>query len=136
VVLLSQTAALRRRLNLAAAVPITEFFAAGTGKSLLLRHIVRALPPASTFATASTGLAAAALGGTTLNAFAGVGRGDGGRDAMLRAASRPDAAGRWRRASVLVVDEVCRQHLGAWCSRSLRTIFVAWYSNQGYSDWV
>ena len=56
--------------------------------------------------TASTGLAAAALGGTTLNAFAGVGRADGGREAMRRAASRPQAAGRWRRAAVLIVDEV------------------------------
>ena len=80
--------------------------AAGTGKSLLLRHIIRRLPPESTFVTASTGLAAAALGGTTLNAFAGVGRADGGREAMRRAASRPQAAGRWRRAAVLIVDEV------------------------------
>jgi len=47
---------------------------AGTGKSLLLRHILAALPAGATFATASTGLAACALGGTTLNAFAGVGR--------------------------------------------------------------
>ncbi|KAK9828391.1 hypothetical protein WJX81_002975 [Elliptochloris bilobata] len=79
---------------------------AGTGKSLLLRHIVRRLPPETTFVTASTGLAAAALGGTTLNAFAGIGRADGGREAMRRAASRPEAAGRWRRASALIVDEV------------------------------
>ena len=80
--------------------------AAGTGKSLLLRHIIRRLPPESTYVTASTGLAAAALGGTTLNAFAGVGRADGGREAMRRAALRPQAAGRWRRAAVLIVDEV------------------------------
>jgi len=44
---------------------------AGTGKSLLLKHILRALPPATTYVTASTGLAASVLGGTTLNAFAG-----------------------------------------------------------------
>ena len=44
---------------------------AGTGKSLLLKHILRALPTDSTFVTASTGLAASALGGTTINAFAG-----------------------------------------------------------------
>ena len=44
----------------------------GTGKSLLLKHILRALPQATTIATASTGLAASVLGGTTLNAFAGL----------------------------------------------------------------
>ena len=90
---------------------LTFLSAAGTGKSLLLRHIIRRLPPESTFVTASTGLAAAALGGTTLNAFAGVGRADGGREAMRRAASRPQAAGRWRRAAVLIVDEVCLRAL-------------------------
>jgi len=41
------------------------------GKSLLLKHILRTLPKDSTFVTASTGLAASALGGTTINAFAG-----------------------------------------------------------------
>ena len=45
---------------------------AGTGKSLLLKHILRALPQATTYVTASTGLAASVLGGTTLNAFAGM----------------------------------------------------------------
>ena len=44
---------------------------AGTGKSLLLKHILRTLPKDTTFVTASTGLAASALGGTTINAFAG-----------------------------------------------------------------
>ena len=45
---------------------------AGTGKSLLLKHMLRTLPKDSTFVTASTGLAASALGGTTINAFAGL----------------------------------------------------------------
>lgn len=45
---------------------------AGTGKSLLLKHILRALPQATTYVTASTGLAASVLGGITLNAFAGI----------------------------------------------------------------
>ena len=44
---------------------------AGTGKSLLLRHILRVLPPDSTFVTGTTGLAACHLGGTTINSFAG-----------------------------------------------------------------
>ena len=45
---------------------------AGTGKSLLLKHILQALPKDTTFVTASTGLAASALGGITINAFAGL----------------------------------------------------------------
>ena len=51
--------------------PSKGCLSAGTGKSLLLKHILRALPQATTYVTASTGLAASVLGGTTLNAFAG-----------------------------------------------------------------
>ena len=57
-------------------------------------------------AAASTGLAASALGGTTLNAFAGVGRAEGSVEQLARLASRPSALQRWRRAKTLIVDEV------------------------------
>ena len=79
---------------------------AGTGKSLVLKHIIRALPAGSTFVTAPTAQAASALGGTTIHAFAGVGRADGDAQALVKAASRPDALKRWRAAAVLIVDEV------------------------------
>lgn len=97
---------------------------AGTGKSVVLREAVRRLPPASTFVAAPTGLAAAALGGVTLHAFAGFGaaatkaveagnsqnqRGLPNFDgiaAAIRAASRPRHASRWRSCRVLIVDEV------------------------------
>ncbi|CAL5220858.1 g2943 [Coccomyxa viridis] len=78
---------------------------AGTGKSLLLKHILRALPQATTYVTASTGLAASVLGGTTLNAFAGIGRASD-LESMTKMASRPDAAQRWRRATTLIIDEI------------------------------
>jgi hypothetical protein len=56
---------------------------AGTGKSLLIKHMLRALPKSTTFLVAPTGLAASDLGGTTLHAFAGLGRAQGGLQVAL-----------------------------------------------------
>lgn len=44
---------------------------AGSGKSHLLRAIIRRAPAGKTFITASTGIAAISIGGTTLHSFAG-----------------------------------------------------------------
>lgn len=44
---------------------------AGTGKTFLLKRIINALPPNSTFVTASTGIAATHIGGSTVHSFAG-----------------------------------------------------------------
>lgn len=79
---------------------------AGTGKSLLLKHIIKALPVSSTAVTGTTGLSGSLLGGSTINAFAGIGRGDGDIDLLLRYASRPETAFRWRQVSTLIIDEI------------------------------
>ncbi|KAL1481983.1 hypothetical protein MTO96_034083 [Rhipicephalus appendiculatus] len=79
---------------------------AGTGKSYLLKHILSSLPPEDAFATATTGIAAAQIGGTTLHSFAGVGTGTATAEVMMQRAMRPPWVNHWRRCKVLVVDEV------------------------------
>ncbi len=94
---------------------------AGTGKSLVLRHLRVGLDPAVTAFTASTGVAAVALGGTTVHAWAGLSPGaleavEGGAEGggcggalpqLLRELRRRrEAVARWRRTRTLVVDEV------------------------------
>lgn len=83
---------------------------AGTGKSLLLKHVIRALPTASTAVTGTTGLSGSLLGGSTINAFSGIGRADGGIEAMMRYAMRPDASFRWRNVQTLIIDEISMMH--------------------------
>jgi ATP-dependent DNA helicase PIF1 len=79
--------------------------AAGTGKSLVLRTLIEALPAETTAITAMTASAASLIGGTTLHAFAGVGNGERPLSALVEMANRKrrDA---WRRATLLIVDEV------------------------------
>ncbi|XP_004530338.1 ATP-dependent DNA helicase PIF1 [Ceratitis capitata] len=79
---------------------------AGTGKSFLLRKIISALPPDGTMATASTGVAACLIGGTTLHAFAGIGGGDYGLQRCIELASRPASAQIWRKCKRLIIDEI------------------------------
>jgi len=79
---------------------------AGTGKSFLLRRIISALPPDGTVATASTGVAACLIGGTTLHAFAGIGGGDATMQRCLELASRPASAQTWRKCKRLIIDEI------------------------------
>lgn len=83
--------------------------AAGTGKSFLLRYIVQELErqhPGQVAVTATTGIAAANIGGQTLHAYAGIGLGWGGANRLAKQImNKSHAMKRWQ-AKVLVVDEV------------------------------
>ncbi|KAG5418373.1 PIF1 [Candida metapsilosis] len=83
---------------------------AGTGKSVLLRSIIKALRrkyPTGVAVTASTGLAACNIGGITLHSFGAIGLGTGTVDNLIKKIKRNKKAhGRWRDTKVLIIDEV------------------------------
>ncbi|KAG7249071.1 hypothetical protein CRUP_036200, partial [Coryphaenoides rupestris] len=79
---------------------------AGTGKSFLLKRIVGSLPPKSTYATASTGVAACHIAGTTLHNFAGIGSGAAPLEQCIELAQRPGVLQHWTSCRHLIIDEV------------------------------
>ena len=86
---------------------------AGTGKSVLLREIIKVLrekykrEPDRVAVTASTGLAACNVGGVTLHSFGGIGLGKEAVPELVKKIKRnPKARNRWMRTKVLVVDEI------------------------------
>ena len=86
----------------------TLFFtgSAGTGKSYLLKEIIAALPPDTTYATASTGSAASQIGGTTLHSFAGIGTGRSTLEHCIQLASTGHKAAQWKKCQCLIIDEI------------------------------
>ncbi|RCK63232.1 ATP-dependent DNA helicase PIF1 [Candida viswanathii] len=83
---------------------------AGTGKSVLLRSIIKSLREKydrGIAVTASTGLAACNIGGITLHSFAGIGLGQGTVESLLRKVRRNRTAlRRWQETRVLIIDEI------------------------------
>ncbi|KAM4605002.1 ATP-dependent DNA helicase PIF1 [Polymixia lowei] len=79
---------------------------AGTGKSFLLKRIVGSLPPKNTYATASTGVAACHIGGTTLHNFAGIGSGSAPLEQCIELAQRPGVLQHWTTCRHLIIDEI------------------------------
>uniref|UniRef100_A0A8D0DZ18 ATP-dependent DNA helicase PIF1 n=1 Tax=Salvator merianae TaxID=96440 RepID=A0A8D0DZ18_SALMN len=79
---------------------------AGTGKSYLLKKVIASLPPNGTYATASTGVAACQIGGTTLHAFAGIGSGKAPLRQCIELAQRPGIRQQWLNCCHLVIDEI------------------------------
>ena len=79
---------------------------AGTGKSFLIQKIIGVLPPDHTFVTASTGVAAFQIGGTTLHSFAGIGSGAAVISTCVQLAQRKTVSAQWRKCKHLIIDEV------------------------------
>lgn len=86
---------------------------AGTGKSVLMKSIITQLrqkygkEPDRVAVTASTGLAAVNIDGTTLHSFAGIGLGkEPATELVKKIRKNPKARQRWVRTRVLIIDEV------------------------------
>ena len=84
---------------------------AGTGKSYVLRKIVEALQERlgveKVFVTASTGIAACNIVGTTIHSFAGIGIHDSDINQTLkRIRQNETAVERWHACEVLIIDEI------------------------------
>ncbi|THH11327.1 hypothetical protein EW145_g722 [Phellinidium pouzarii] len=86
---------------------------AGTGKSVLLREIIKTLrkryvsAPDAVAITASTGIAACNIGGVTVHSFSGIGLGVESVDQLTtKIRKNKKAMGRWLRTKVLIIDEV------------------------------
>ncbi|GAA5849249.1 hypothetical protein JCM8547_006492 [Rhodosporidiobolus lusitaniae] len=86
---------------------------AGTGKSVLLREIISSLKRKyrgssdAVAVTASTGMAACNIGGTTIHSFASIGLGLGTAEQLVANIKKNrNANAKWMRVKVLVIDEV------------------------------
>jgi ATP-dependent DNA helicase PIF1 len=79
----------------------------GTGKSVLLKEIIRLLQPRGGLAiTAPTGIASLNIGGRTIHSWAGIGLGtDTASNLIKRISGSRTLSERWRSTSVLIVDE-------------------------------
>ena len=80
---------------------------AGTGKTYLIKEIVKFTDPNSTFVTASTGISAVEVGGMNLHSFAGIGLGDGDASAWIDKVARSERHLKyWRACRTLIIDEI------------------------------
>jgi len=85
---------------------------AGTGKSYLLRYITQqlkakyAIDVRKVAVTASTGIAAATISGTTLHSFAGIGYGGGVDKLISRVQRNSTAQTNWKSVQYLIIDEI------------------------------
>lgn len=90
---------------------------AGSGKSHLVGSIVKCLiekhGKSSVYVTATTGLAACAINGTTIHQFAGIStynHKDSIQDIVTHVLSKQHVLKRWKQAKVLIIDEISMLH--------------------------
>lgn len=83
--------------------------AAGTGKSVLLREIIKVLldmyDPAQVAITAPTGVAGLNIGGSTIHSWAGIGYGKESAERLFKGLSSFKKL-QWRSTKALIIDEI------------------------------
>lgn len=84
---------------------------AGTGKSVVLRHLVQQLRrqygPSKVGVTASTGLAACNIGGQTVHKYLGIGLGTGSpQEIANKIKKNAKLKDKWKNMRVLIIDEI------------------------------
>lgn len=83
---------------------------AGVGKSFLLNQILKELKHKIVYVTASTGVAACNIGGTTLHSFGGIGLGTKSAQSLAYEITykryKVDVKERWLSCQVLIIDEI------------------------------
>jgi ATP-dependent DNA helicase PIF1 len=86
---------------------------AGTGKSVLLVEIIKALKEKysekknTVFVTASTGIAGVNIGGCTIHSLTGIGNGEAPVDDLIKIIRRnKNASSTWKNADAFVIDEI------------------------------
>jgi ATP-dependent DNA helicase PIF1 len=94
---------------------LSFFSTSGTGKSVLLKEIIRTMKRKhaksgdAVAVTASTGLAACNIGGMTIHSFAGIGLGvETAEELAVKVRKNRKAMARWLRCKVLIIDEGSR----------------------------
>ncbi|KIK71393.1 hypothetical protein GYMLUDRAFT_332469 [Collybiopsis luxurians FD-317 M1] len=87
---------------------------AGTGKSVLLRQIIKSLRDElglSVAMTASTGIAGVNVGGSTLHSWAGIGLGKEKTETLVRRIKRSLKILNWTSTDTLIIDESMYNYL-------------------------
>lgn len=89
---------------------IYRYILSGTGKSVLLREIVKTLRsgnnPTNVAITASTGIAGVNIGGSTIHSFSGILLGkESAEDLAYRISNTKHLRERWVATKTLIIDE-------------------------------